>query len=84
MLVVVAWCRLATHEFGDRFPSIVAVCFAAASLSTTGAFGDVVREVAGAELRSTPAAIDGVDISMIFSDSVVFKPNEATRASEIA
>ena len=42
---------------GERFPSGVAFCFAAASLSTTGALGDVVREVADADLRSAEAGV---------------------------
>ena len=41
-----------TYELGDRFPSGVCFCFAAFSPSTTGALGDVVREVAEADLRS--------------------------------
>ena len=42
---------------GERFPSGVAFCFAAASLSTIGALGDVVREVADADLRSAEAGV---------------------------
>ena len=49
--------RKTTYELGERFPSEVAFCFAAASLSTTGALGDVVREVADADLRSAGAAV---------------------------
>ena len=62
-LVVAAWCRWVesnrktTYELGERFPSGVAFCFAAASLSTTGALGDVVREVADADLRSAEAGV---------------------------
>ena len=41
-----------TYELGERFPSGVSFCFAAFSPSTTGALGDVVREVAEADLRS--------------------------------
>ena len=44
-----------THELGERFPSGVTFCFAAASLSTTGALGEVVRDVADADLRSVCA-----------------------------
>ena len=46
-----------TYEFGERFPSGVAFCFAATSLSTTGALGDVVRDVADADLRSVGAGV---------------------------
>ena len=62
-LVATAWCRLVkqtrktTYELGERFPSGVAFCFAAASLSTTGALGDVVREAADADLRSAEAGV---------------------------
>lgn len=62
-LVAAAWCRVVektrktTYEFGERFPSGVYFCFAAASLSTTGALGDVVREVADADLCSAEAGV---------------------------
>ena len=46
-----------TYEMGERFPSGVAFCLAAASLSTTGALGDVVRELADADLRSVEAGV---------------------------
>ena len=49
--------RKTTYELGERFPSGVFFCFAAASLSTTGALGDVVREVADADLRSVEAGV---------------------------
>ena len=49
--------RKTTYELGERFPSGVAFCFAAASLSTTGALGDVVREVADVDLRSAEAGV---------------------------
>ena len=63
LVVIVAWCTLleqmrkTTYELGERFPSGGAFCFAAASLSTTGALGDVVREVADADLRSDEAGV---------------------------
>ncbi len=41
-----------TYELGERFPSGVIFCFAVPSLSTTGALGDVIREVAEADLLS--------------------------------
>lgn len=62
-LVAAAWCRLVkqtrktTYELGERFPSGVTFCFAATSLNTTGALGDVVREVADADLRSAEAGV---------------------------
>ena len=65
-MVATAWCRLVkqtrktTYELGERFPSGIAFCFAAASLSTTGALGDVVREAADADLRSAEAGVWGV------------------------
>ena len=46
-----------TYELGERFPSGVTFCFAAPSLSTTGALGEVVRDVAEADLRSICAGI---------------------------
>ena len=49
--------RKTTYELGERFPSGVAFCFGAASLSTTGALGDVVREVADADFRSADAGV---------------------------
>ena len=65
-MVAAAWCRecrlvkqtrKTTYELGERFPSGVAFCLAAASLRTTGALGDVVREVADADLRSAEAGV---------------------------
>lgn len=46
-----------TYELGERFPSGVTFCFAAPSLSTSGALGDVVREVAEADLLSAWAGV---------------------------
>ena len=40
------------YELGERFPSGVIFCFAVPSPSTTGALGDVVLDVAEADLRS--------------------------------
>ena len=53
-----------TYELGDRFPSGVSFCFAAFSPSTTGALGDVVREVAEADLRSawTSVCVEGASV----------------------
>ena len=53
-----------THELGERFPSGVTFCFAALSLSTTGALGDVVWGVANAEFRSacTGICVEGVSV----------------------
>lgn len=62
-LVAAVWCRLVerkrktTYELGERFPSGVALCFAATSLRITGALGDVVRDVADADLRSAEAGV---------------------------
>lgn len=53
-------------ELGERFPSGVAFCFAATSLSTTGALGDVVREAADADLRSAEAVcVEGARIGKL-------------------
>lgn len=46
-----------THELGERLPSGVIFCFAAPSLSTIGALGDVVRDVADADLLSVCAGV---------------------------
>ena len=53
-----------TYELGERFPSGVSFCFAAFSPSTTGALGDVVREVAEADLRSawTSVCVEGASV----------------------
>ena len=53
-----------THEFGERLPSGVIFCLAALSLSTTGALGEVVREVADADLLSVCAGgcVDGASV----------------------
>ena len=49
--------RKTTYELGERFPSEEAFCFAAASPSIKDALGDVVREVADADLRSAEAGV---------------------------
>ena len=40
------------YELGERFPSGVTFCFAALSPCMTAALGDVVLDVAEADLRS--------------------------------
>lgn len=46
-----------TYEFGDARFSGVILCFAAPSLSTTGALGDVVRGVTLADPRSAGTGV---------------------------